>query len=64
MCADTAEDITLLLSKMIRACYDFRYHRARETIFIVGTGSAVSPCYPLLVCAKLATDRSDDHVTL
>src|SRR5471030_2951486 len=54
-CADTAEDITLLLSKMIRACYGFRYHRTRRTPLVVGTGSAVSPCYPLLVCAKLAT---------
>jgi hypothetical protein len=28
---------------MIRAYYGFRYHRIRETIFMVGTGSAVSP---------------------
>ena len=30
--AVTAEDITLLLSKMIRAYYGFRYHRIREII--------------------------------
>jgi hypothetical protein len=41
--AVAAEDITLLLSKMIRAYYGFRYHRTRRTIFMVGTGSPVSP---------------------
>jgi hypothetical protein len=41
--AVAAEDITLLSSKMIRAYYGFRYHRIRRTIFVVGTGSAVSP---------------------
>jgi hypothetical protein len=55
MRAVMAEDITLLLSKMIRAYYGFRCHRTRRTIFMVGTGSAVSPCYLLLVCAKLMT---------
>jgi hypothetical protein len=64
MRAETAEHITLLLSKMIRAYYGFRYHRIRRTSFVVGTGSAVSPYYPLVVRAKLATDRSDDRVTL
>jgi hypothetical protein len=63
MRAVMAEDITLLLSKMIRAYYGSRYHRIRRTNSVVGTGSAVSPYYPLLICAKLATDRSDDHVT-
>ena len=59
-----AEDITLLLNKMIRAYYGFRYHRVRRTVFMVGTGSVVSPYYLLLVCAKLATDRPDYLVTL
>jgi hypothetical protein len=31
---------------------------------VVGTGSAVGPVSPLLVCAKLAQDRSDDPATL
>ena len=43
LCAVAAEDITLLLSKMIRAYYGFRYHRIRRTTIVVGTGSAVSP---------------------
>jgi uncharacterized membrane protein len=54
-CAIMAEDITLLLSKMIRAYYGFRYHRIRRATIVVGTGSAVSPYYLLLVCAKLMT---------
>jgi hypothetical protein len=37
-CAVAAEGTTLLLSKMIRAYYGFRYHRIRRTIWL---GSAV-----------------------
>ena len=58
------EDIILLLSKMIRAYFGFRYHRIRRTNNVVGTGSAVSPRYLLLVFAGSWQDRSDDHVTL
>jgi hypothetical protein len=50
-----AEDITLLLSKMIRAYYGFRYHRIRRTIYMVGTGSAVSPVIFCLSALGLGT---------
>ena len=58
-----AEDITLPSGKMIRA-YNGLGIIGSEDQLIVGTGSAVSPFYPLLVCAKLARDRSDDRITL
>jgi hypothetical protein len=52
-CADAAEDITLLSSKMIRAYYG--YHRIRRTTIVVGTGSAVSPIIFCLSAQGLAT---------
>jgi hypothetical protein len=53
-CAVMAEDITLPTGKMIRA-YNGSVSSDQKSHLLVGTGSAVSPCYLLLVCAKLAT---------
>jgi hypothetical protein len=47
-----------------RASNGFGYIGSEEPLIVVGTGSAVSPVSPLLVCAKSVTDRSDDRATL